>query len=73
MKIPQLAEVTKQDYENAIKQLKKDSHHTVVINDFLLAVERRTDFRLENLKLLAEPNFCACITVLIYHQKMFYK
>ncbi len=66
-------EITQDDYINAVNQLKKDEHHTDVITDFLFAIEQKKDFRLENLKLLARPNFEACITILIYKQIEFYK
>ncbi|AXX93251.1 hypothetical protein CPU12_12350 [Malaciobacter molluscorum LMG 25693] len=73
MKISKLEEITQDDYRNAVNQLKKDEHHTDVITDFLFAIEQKKDFRLENLKLLARPNFEACITILIYKQIEFYK
>lgn len=73
MKISKLEEITQDDYKNAVNQLKKDEHHTDVITDFLFAIEQKKDFRLENLKLLARPNFEACITILIYKQIEFYK
>lgn len=73
MKISKLEEITQDDYRNAVNQLKKDEHHTDVITDFLFAIKQKKDFRLENLKLLARPNFEACITILIYKQIEFYK
>lgn len=67
-----LLQITVKQYEEAREQLKRDSHHTSAINDFLDAVDTKSEFRLENLKLFAKPNFIAAMTILAYQQQCFY-
>lgn len=61
-----LLHVTVKQYKKARKQLKNNSHHTRAINYFLDAVDTKSEFRLENLKLFTKPNFIAAMTILAY-------